>query len=168
MVYPCLACALPARRSRLRRSALFGRSGGAALRAAFGGRQRFALPWGAFGAPAGLHTFGAGFRGLRAGLRGLGPTGFNGRLGFEVSRPKPRTPVSKLRSPAPKPRSPTPKFRSPDTKFPKVAQSDPWGDPPWGTWFLQGSAGKVCFLFCFCSCSSYSTVAFGFYAFKTT
>ena len=40
----CLACALPARRSRLRRTALLGRSGGAALRAAFGGGQRFALP----------------------------------------------------------------------------------------------------------------------------
>jgi len=35
---------LPARRSRLRRSAHFGRSGGSALRAAFGSRQRFALP----------------------------------------------------------------------------------------------------------------------------
>ena len=41
----------PARRSRLRRSAIFGRSDGAALRAAFGVGQRFALPWGAFGAP---------------------------------------------------------------------------------------------------------------------
>ncbi len=38
-------------RSRLRRSAIFGRSDGAALRAAFGGGQRFALLWGAFGAP---------------------------------------------------------------------------------------------------------------------
>ena len=48
---PGFARALPLRRSRLRRSARFGRSGGAALRIAFGIGQRFALPWGAFGAP---------------------------------------------------------------------------------------------------------------------
>ena len=47
----CFTRALPARRSRLRRSALFGRSVGAALRAAFGSGQRFALLWGACGAP---------------------------------------------------------------------------------------------------------------------
>ena len=32
---------------------VIGRSGGAALHAAFGGGQRFALPWGAFGPPNG-------------------------------------------------------------------------------------------------------------------
>ena len=57
----CFTRALPARRSRLRRSALFGRSGGAALRAAFGSGQRFALPWGAFGAPV------EGFPGVNLG-----------------------------------------------------------------------------------------------------
>ena len=67
MVYPCLACALPARRSHLRRSALPGRSGGAALRAAFGGGQRFALPW----APS-APQLGSTLSGLGSEVCGLG------------------------------------------------------------------------------------------------
>ena len=63
------------RRSRLRRSAICGRSGGAALRAAFGVGQRFALPW-CTTRGAG-QVLGLGFEVLELGFDVLG-------LGFEV------------------------------------------------------------------------------------
>ena len=63
------------RRSRLRRSAIFGRSDGAALRAAFGVGQRSALPW-CTTRGAG-QVLGLGFEVLELGFDVLG-------LGFEV------------------------------------------------------------------------------------
>ena len=66
----CFARAGPARRSRLRRSAILGRSDGAALRATFGVGQRFALPWGAFGV---LYScLGLGFEILGLGFEVVG------------------------------------------------------------------------------------------------
>ena len=70
-------CGVSRRRSRLRRSVIFGRSDGAALRAAFGIGQRFALPWGASGG-AGFRSFGSGFEVPWLGFEVLG-------LGFGVS-----------------------------------------------------------------------------------
>jgi hypothetical protein len=83
------------RRSRLRRLAVFGRTDGAALRAAFGVGP--ALRAGLWRSGAGFRSFGSGFEVLWLGFEVLG-LGFGSgfevlRLGFEVLAPNPRSPL---------------------------------------------------------------------------
>ena len=48
-----------------------------------------------------------------------------------------------------KPWEPAPKLRSPDTEFPKVAQSDPWGDPLGVHGFCRARTICMCFTMVF-------------------
>ena len=143
MVYPCLACALPARRSRLRRSALPGRSGGAALRAAFGGGQRFALPWAPSAPQLGSTLSGLGSEVCGLGFEVWGQQGFmeGWASRFQGQSHEPQFQNCEAQSPNPEAQSQNPEAQAQISQMgPKVTL---WGDLSWGTWFLQGSAGKV-------------------------